>query len=126
MSGPLRILVIEDDPDDQAILCSLLEQSGRALSLAREKMLTLALRRLAAEPFDLVFLDLSLPDSWGLETLRRLRKSFSDMPVVLMTGAVMPELAAEATAEGALDCLFKHDLDGQRLGALLDRFCGGE
>lgn len=96
----VRILVVEDDPDDEAVLRSLLEQSERPISVACERLLTPALQRLAREPFSLVFLDLSLPDSWGLETLRRLRKGSPAVPVVLMTGAVLPGLAAEAVAKG--------------------------
>jgi len=120
----VRILVVEDDPDDEAVLCSLLEQSKRPVAVVCERLLALALRRLTLEPFSLVFLDMSLPDSWGLETLRRLRTRFPDVPVVLMTGAVLPELAAEASTEGALACIFKHELDGQKLRDILDRFCG--
>ena len=119
-----RILVIEDDPDDEAVLCSLLEQSKRPVTVVCERLLAPALRRLTLESFSLVFLDMSLPDSWGLETLRRLRKGCPDMPVVLMTGAVLPELTAEASAEGALACIFKHELDGQKLQEILDRSCG--
>ena len=78
----VRILVVEDDPDDEAVLRSLLEQSERPISVACERLLTPALQRLAREPFSLVFLDLSLPDSWGLETLRRLRKGSPAVPVV--------------------------------------------
>ncbi|MGI6417180.1 MAG: response regulator [Thermoguttaceae bacterium] len=119
-----RILVIEDDPDDEAVLCSLLEQSKRPVTVVCERLLAPALRRLTLESFSLVFLDMSLPDSWGLETLRRFRTRFPDVPVVLMTGAVLPELAAEAIAEGALACIFKHQLDGQKLQEILDRSCG--
>lgn len=125
MGDPLRILVIEDDADDEALLCSLLRQSGRPIHVACEKLLTLGLRRLGAEPFSLAFLDMSLPDSWGGETLRRMRKSFPDIPVVLMTGAVLPEVASEAMAAGAVACIFKHDLSVQHLEDILDRFCGG-
>lgn len=124
MIAPVRILVVEDDGDDEALLCSLLEQWGPAVSVVCERLLTLAVRRLVAESFDLVLLDMSLPDSWGLETLRRIRKSSLDIPVVLMTGARLPELVAEAKAEGAAACLFKDDLDIHALRNVLDRFCG--
>lgn len=118
----LRILLIEDDPDDEALLRAMLEEGDLAVEVAAERLLTLALRRLAAETFNLVFLDMSLPDSWGAETLRRLRAAFPDLPVVLMTGANVPEIAAQAAQEGAVGCLFKHQLDHRALWDIVSRF----
>ncbi len=115
----VRILLVEDDPDDAELVVSLLEELSYGTHLAHERLLTLGLRRLELEEFDVVFLDLSLPDSWGMETLRRMRKSFPRLPVVLMTGAAMAEIADEAEREGAAACLFKQDLDADRLAGIL-------
>jgi CheY-like chemotaxis protein len=115
----VRILLIEDDPDDADLVKSLLEETGVATNVVNERLLTLGLRRLASEEFDLVFLDLSLPDSWGMDTLRRLHKPFPRLPIVLMTGARVAEIAEEAKREGAAACLFKQDLDASRLAEIL-------
>lgn len=114
------ILLIEDDPDDAALFEALLKDTGRPATVVREGLLALALRRLRDREFDLVFLDLSLPDSWGINTLRRLHRAFPDTPVVLMTGATIDsELATTAAREGATACLMKHELTADSLAGIL-------
>ncbi len=120
----VRILLIEDDPDDAELVVSLLEEVDVATEVAHDRLLTLGLRRLESEQFDLVLLDLSLPDSWGMDTLRRLRKPFPGLPIVLMTGARMAEIAEEAEREGAAACLFKQELDASRLAGILTMIAG--
>ena len=115
----VRILLIEDDPDDAELVLESVGNSGCPAEVAHERLLTLGLRRIEAEDFDLLLLDLSLPDSWGIETLRRVRKAFPNLPVVLMTGAAMAEIAEEAKREGAVECLFKQELDAGRLAGIL-------
>ena len=117
----VRILLIEDDPDDAELVLSLFEEMDCDVEVVHERLLTLGLRRLESQEFDLALLDLSLPDSWGMDTLRRMRKSFRHLPVVLMTGATMGEIADEAEREGALACLFKHNLEASEMAAILSR-----
>jgi len=114
-----RILLVEDDPDDAEMVVSLLTELDCAADLVHVRLLTLGLRYLASEQFDLVLLDLSLPDSWGMETVRRLRNSLPDLRVVVMTGATMPEIEQEAQREGATDCIRKQDLDANRLAHVI-------
>ncbi len=115
----VRILLIEDDPDDAEMIVSLLEELGCAQNIIHEQLLTLGLRQVQTQEFDLVLLDLSLPDSWGMDTLRRLRKTSPKLPVVLLTGAMMVEIAEEAKREGAAGCLFKQDIDAHQLANIL-------
>lgn len=117
----VRILLIEDDPDDAELVLALLGETDCDLDVVHERLLTLGLRQLQSKEFDVAFLDLSLPDSWGMDTLRRLRKAFPRLPVALMTGATMSEIAEEAQREGALACLFKHDLDASQMADVLSR-----
>lgn len=117
----VRLLLIEDDPDDAELILALLEESDCNVDVVHERLLTLGLRQIESQAFDLVFLDLSLPDSWGLDTLRRLRKSFPNLPVVLMTGATMTEIAEKAEQEGVVACLFKHEMDAEKLRGILAR-----
>lgn len=65
--------------------------------------------------FDLVLLDLGLPDSVGLDTLKEYRAAVSDIPVVVLTGLDDEELAMQALAEGAQDYLVKDQITIQRL-----------
>lgn len=117
----VRVLLIEDDPDDAELVLALLGEINCDIDVVHERLLTLGLRLLQSEEFDVAFLDLSLPDSWGMDTLRRLRKTFPKLPVVLMTGATMSEIAEEAQREGAVACLFKHDLDASKMAEVLAR-----
>lgn len=114
-----KILLIEDDPEDAELIVSLLNELDCDADVVHVRLLALGLRHLAAEDFDLAFLDLSLPDSWGMDTLRRLRNSFPGLPVVLMTGATMAAIDLEAEREGAVDCIRKQDLDASRLAEIV-------
>ncbi len=115
----LSILLIEDDPEDADLFLAVLEESEVSAKVHREGLLSLGLRRLQSESFDLVFLDLSLPDSWGMKTLHRLQEASPDVPVVVMTGATMDGVAESAREEGVAACLFKHDLNAATLKGVL-------
>jgi signal transduction histidine kinase len=65
--------------------------------------------------FDLVLLDLSLPDSIGLDTLKGFRAAVPDIPVVVLTGLDDEDLALQALAEGAQDYILKDQITVQRL-----------
>ena len=121
----LNILLIEDDPEDAELFLAVLEESGVNAKVHQESLLTLGLRRLQSDSFDFVFLDLSLPDSWGLKTLRRLRETSPDVPVVVMTGATMDEIAKSVREEGAAACLFKHELNVTTLKSVFAGIANG-
>jgi signal transduction histidine kinase len=65
--------------------------------------------------FDVVLLDLSLPDSIGIDTLKEYRAAVSDIPVVILTGLDNEDLALQAMAEGAQDYIVKDDMTISRL-----------
>ena len=119
MSGeppPLQILVIEDNPGD----IFLLKEFLRATDLAIEKIyeasrLSDGLAILGTEHIDLVFLDLSLPDSYGLESYIGLGWQAQRLPVVLLTGLTDTKVALQALAMGAQDYLIKGDFDEKLL-----------
>jgi signal transduction histidine kinase len=74
-----------------------------------------ALRLLAREHFDVVLLDLGLPDSAGTETLDRVRAAAPDVPLVVLAGLDDDGLALTAIQRGAQDYLAKDRLDGHLL-----------
>ncbi|GIJ55868.1 DNA-binding response regulator [Virgisporangium aurantiacum] len=78
-----RVLVVDDDPIVADVVCRYLEQDGCQVRLAGTGEQALAAA--AAEPPDLVVLDLMLPGIDGLEVLRRLRGRDPALPVVLLT-----------------------------------------
>jgi CheY-like chemotaxis protein len=81
----LRVLVVDDSPTCQIIARTLLERAGIEVGCAASG--ALALDTLGREPFDLVLMDIELPDMDGFETARRIRQHASpaELPIVAMT-----------------------------------------
>ncbi len=101
----MRVLIVEDDAGIATGLAATLKASGYAVDVT--PTLALASAALRVEPFDLVLLDLSLPDGDGLDWLRQVRSSGSVMPVLIMTARdALPERVA-GLDEGADDYVVK-------------------
>ncbi|MCT7962813.1 response regulator [Laspinema sp. D1] len=114
----MRILLVEDNLADAELLQEILLDLGEEqFTLAHVWRVSEALKQLAKSEFDVVLLDLSLPDSWGLETLMQVQSQAPTIPVVILTGSQDEEQAIEAVRKGAQDYLLK----GQLVGALLVR-----
>lgn len=111
-----RILVIDDDAMDLQLIRRRLSNATRLLaSVHHEAGLAAGLETLASASFDLLLLDLNLPDSSGLETLARVIEADSGVPVVVLTGLNDDTLGQAALAEGAADYLCKDHLEGRLL-----------
>jgi signal transduction histidine kinase len=111
-----RILLVEDNPGDALLIRVALEERGADwFTLANASRLRDALARLAAEPFDLVLLDLSLPDSEGPETFAAAHACAPDVPIVVLTGIDSEELGATLVQRGAQDYLVKGQLNASVL-----------
>ena len=111
-----KLLLVEESVGHAELLrAALREASGtdRRFKLVHVVCLADALQCLREAPFDLALLDVSLPDSKGIETLLRLQDEMSTLPVVIMTGLNDEELAVEAMRRGAQDYLVKGDVDGR-------------
>ncbi|HXE72049.1 MAG TPA: response regulator [Candidatus Nitrosotenuis sp.] len=109
----MRVLLVEDSPADAALIQEILEEAARPpITLVHVERLSQALARLE-ERFDVVLLDLSLPDSQGLETFERVRTS--GVPVVVLSGLDDEDTALAAVARGAQDYLVKGRADGPSL-----------
>jgi len=113
----LKILLVEDSPADSRLLWEMLRDSGIKDRFSLDPAVTLkeALGQLSSKKFDLVLLDLMLPDSAGLDTFRAVRKAYPDVPVVLLTGLSDETFAARAVREGAQDYLVKGQVDAAQL-----------
>ncbi len=104
----LRILLIEDDPADVRLFREMLRKiSGGPVALESEDRLASGLNRLKNESFDIIILDLMLPDSQGLDTYQKVRPFARLTPVVILTGLEDEELAEMAVKDGAQDYLVK-------------------
>ncbi|MEA2624159.1 MAG: hypothetical protein QOD06_204 [Candidatus Binatota bacterium] len=110
-----ELLVVEDNPGDARLVREMLKASGLRCELRVAGRLTAALELLEERPADLVLLDLSLPDSHGVETLDALQARFPDVPVVVLTGFEDETTALEALKSGAQDYLVKGRFDANLL-----------
>ena len=111
--SPLSVLVIEDNPGDARLVeLYLLEDPARPFKVTKASRLSEGLEKLQEQAIDVVLLDLSLPDSFGMETLARLRAA-SSVPVVVLTGTSDEAIALEALRQGAQDYLVKGQGDGE-------------
>ena len=100
-----KILLVEDNPTDVHLVRRTLQDQNVQLICADN--LEQALETLAVEEFDVVLLDLSLPDSKPEETFDAIKARSSDVPVVILTGLVDEHLASHAVLKGAKDYLIK-------------------
>jgi diguanylate cyclase (GGDEF)-like protein len=104
----VRILLIEDNPGDADLLAELLGRSdGVTFDLVWVERLEPALGRLRHEQFDVVLLDLGLPDSDGLDTFTRAHVEEPGIPILVLTGRNDQELSTQAVRRGAQDYLVK-------------------
>jgi signal transduction histidine kinase len=104
----LKVLVVEDNLIDRRILESMLLESSDSTSLLKSSdSLAGALQLMSQYDFDIVILDLNLPDSHGEETLLKLNKKFPSAAVVINTGAYEDEVGLETLSFGAQDFLVK-------------------
>ena len=111
----IRLLLIEDNPGDARLVQEhLADASGGQTFQLRHALALSAAIALAAdgEVPDIVLLDLSLPDSFGLETLARWQAAAPTLPVIVLTGSDDEALAVAAVREGAQDYLVKGRIDG--------------
>jgi two-component system response regulator AtoC len=113
---PPRALVVDDDATFQSALSDLVREEGFTVTTA--STLAQARTALAAEPPDVVLLDLNLPDGTGIDLLREREGGSSEPEFVLITGNGTVDSAVDALKHGAADYLTK-PADMHRLRAVL-------
>ncbi len=107
-AAKLKILLIEDNPGDARLIREYLaEPSAAAFELEHAELLASGLERLARNDIALVLLDLSLPDSFGLDTFSRVQAAVPEVPIVVLSGQDDEALAIQTVHEGAQDYLVK-------------------
>jgi len=118
----LDVLLIEDDPDDRTLVREVLSEitlgdsrSGR-YRLQDADTLAGGLAALGRTHFDVILLDLNLPDADGLEALRRMLEAQTLAPVLILTDLRDEMMGVAAVKEGAQDFLAKGQLDANLLG----------
>lgn len=114
----VKILLVEDDPDDVYVMRNLLgDRWSGPFELVHVELLASAIERCEEEKFNVVLLDLCLPDSTGLETFFNLYAHAGEVPIVVLSGYNDERTAIKAVQSGAQDYLVK----GQLTDSLLVR-----
>jgi signal transduction histidine kinase len=120
MSDRLRVLVVEDNPTDALIVRgSLHNEATRTFEVVDVPTLAEALEQLERREIDVVLLDLGLPDSEGLATLRTTRGRFPSIPLIVFTGQQDDDLGLQALKDGAQDYINKNEITGPLLARML-------
>jgi DNA-binding NtrC family response regulator len=118
MTQPLHMLVVDDEVNIRNALVTMLEKKGyqvRGVGTAEE-----ALEQLEAAPVELVITDLRMPGIGGMEFLHRLKDTWPDTEVVVMTAYGSIDTAVEAMRYGAYDYLTK-PIDRERFPVVVDK-----
>ncbi len=110
----MRILLVEDDADDAEFLRqSLLRNNSRSIEIKRTGCIGDAVAALRGSTFDVVLLDLHLPDANGRECVERIQQANSQVPIVVLSGEGDEDYAVEILNRGVQDYLVKWEGDGR-------------
>jgi diguanylate cyclase (GGDEF)-like protein/PAS domain S-box-containing protein len=107
-----RLLLVEDNAGDARLIREMFnDQGAHDIELVRVASMSEAEEKLAERAFDMILLDLGLPDSQGLEVVRRAHAAAPRVPLVVLTGMDDESLAAQALQVGAQDYLIKGQIE---------------
>ncbi|MDY6845376.1 MAG: GAF domain-containing protein, partial [Thermodesulfobacteriota bacterium] len=113
---PLKVLLIEDNRGDARLLTEMLKETETAkVELIHKERLDDGLQCFDDTSFDVLLLDLNLPDSRGLESFNEVYSKIPAMPIIVLTGLDDEELAMRIVRAGAQDYLVKGQFDGNLL-----------
>ena len=107
---PTRVILIEDNPGDARLIRESLVRTNAAFELQVADTLATGLALLESGAFDVLLLDLELPDSQGLQTLVRVHAQEPGVPIIVLTILDDEILGVRAVQAGAQDYLVKGNL----------------
>lgn len=109
----IKVLLVEDNPGDTKLINEMfLEIPKIRFNISHTANLKDALKSLQHNDFDIVLLDLHLPDSHGMETFTNVQQVAAHIPIIILTGLEDEEFAIELVGEGSQDYLVKGQVDG--------------
>ena len=120
MGKNIKILLIEDNPGDAYLIEEHLEEFANfSYELKIVETLDEALRVLKKKPFDVILLDLELPDSYGINTFLSIHNKNPLIPIIILTGLNDETIGSYAIKEGAHDFLVKGQTEGRLLECIM-------
>jgi two-component system, NarL family, sensor histidine kinase UhpB len=112
----IKVLLVEDNLGDVIIIREMFKEIyGIHFKVTHADGLHKGIKHLHNNDFDILLLDLNLPDSQGLETFRSINQDAQDLPIIILTGFSDEEFAISSVGEGAQDYLVKGQIDSQLL-----------
>ncbi len=114
-----RVLVAEDTPELQLLEQRLLQWHGVEVTVVNNGREAISM--VSAQPFDLILMDMQMPEMDGIEATRRLRQDGVDLPVIALTANVMQQ-HREQFMEAGCDAFLEKPIDRVALCALLKRY----
>jgi DNA-binding NtrC family response regulator len=117
----VRILLVEDNPEDVLLFKLALDKAKKGnYELFHARRLSEAFEHLKNNIADVAMLDLSLPDGFGMETVKTFHATAPQVPLVILTGLESDETGLAAIRSGAQDYLFKGEITARFLGRSID------
>ena len=101
----ILILVVDDEFGDRETLRAILEDKGYRVATARDGVE--AIQMVKTRHYDIIFLDVRLPDMNGVETYEQVKEIDPRATVIMMTGYSEEELVKRAIGQGAYTCIYK-------------------
>ncbi len=119
MEQHFKVLLIEDNPGDAFLIKFYLEEEpvGNQYELEHTEFLEEGLKKLDENTYDVILLDLGLPDSTGLDTLKKVLEHSPEELVIVLTGVTDEETGVKTVQMGAQDFLSKGSFDGRVLNS---------
>lgn len=116
--SPLRILLIEDKPSDVLLIKKMLAAVVDH-TLEQVNRFAAGLERLTQGNIDVILMDINLPDSEGIVSVKEICNRFPHLPLLILTGFPDEEMGIRAIQEGAQDYLVKGRINAEALGRIL-------
>jgi len=115
-NNAIEILLVEDNLGDAGLLREMFKrQRSHVIALTHVECMSDAEKQLAENEFDIILLDLGLPDAEGLVAVRRSRAAAPHVPLVVLTGLDDEALAGQVLQEGAQEHLIKGQIETRAL-----------
>ena len=112
----LKVLLVEDNPGDAFLIKFYLGESvSPKFNFFHAENMKMANELMAKHSFDIILMDLNLPDSVGLDTIKKLLEKYPNNLVIVLTGLVDEKVGLETVRYGAQDFLVKGKFDGKVL-----------
>jgi DNA-binding response OmpR family regulator len=122
MKKAIKILLVEDNPGDARSIREMLNDTDNThYDIFQTTRLDEGIKILIKDHFDLILLDLCLPDSEGMDTFNIMKYNAPDLPIIILTGLKEDIFAVGAVGRGAQDYLVKGEINSKLLATSIEK-----